>query len=178
VFIEAPVLGNQAVAEAAALNVLCACKNETEFESLKPILSCIGTPRYFGAVGTAAAAKISLNFLIGANLAAFSSSFAYLEKKNVNTDAFLTVLQNSPLNLSFYPVWAEKFKNRKYEPVMSSAGNLVKDIGLIKDQFKQAGVHTGAAESTYKLAHEAIDAHNQDKDITAVYETAFNPKKS
>jgi len=81
VWIESPVLGNQAVAEKAALNVMVACKNQSDFESVKPILSCIGTPRYFGSVGTAAAAKLSLNFLTGASLVAFSESYAYLEKK-------------------------------------------------------------------------------------------------
>jgi len=180
VWVEAPVLGSPVVAEKAALNIMVGCNNQADFEGVKPILSCLGIPRYFGTVGKATATKLSCNYLIGAYIVAFSESYAFLEKKNVNLDEFLAVLLNSPLNLSgdYYSVWSKKFKTRTYDQIVASAGAIQKDIGLVVNQFQQAGVHTAAAEGIFKHINDAIDVHHvQNKDVTAIFEAALHPKQ-
>jgi len=181
VFVEAPVLGNTTVAQKAGLNVMVGCKNQADFENLTPIFSCLGTPRYFGQIGTATAAKLSFNFMLASTLVTFSESYAYLEKKGVNLDSFLTVLTNGPLNLAggYYPVWSGKFKNRSYDPIAFTAAGIEKDVRLAVNQFQQAGIHTAAAEGVYKQIKDAVEIHHvQDKDFSAVFEAAMNPKKS
>jgi len=177
-WIEAPVLGANTVAEKAALKVLVGCKREL-FEAHKSVFACFGTPCYLGVVGAATATKIANNFMLGANIAAFAESYAYLERsKVVDMDAFLDIITNGPFNLAggYFAKWAEKFKNRDYSSVAFAANGIDKDVSIALKEMEQAGVHTGAAAGIYKLIHDAVVNYEVgDKDFAAIYEAA-NPR--
>lgn len=128
-WVESPVLGNQLVAEAGKLQVshnlydfgltrkVCVGATREQFDKLSPMLSCLGTPRYVGEVGKATTMKLGmvfdfphsrrqgLNYILGANVVAFSNAFGLMEQAGVDLDMFTTVLSNGPLNLAggYYP---------------------------------------------------------------------------
>jgi len=177
-WVEAPVLGNWMVAEKAGLQIMVGCE-EALFEKYKGIFSCFGTPRYMGSVGAATATKLANNFILGANIAAFAESYAYLEKSGVKLDTFMSILTNGPFNLSggYFTIWADKFKNRSYDNNITFAANgLEKDVALALSEFKKVGIHTGAAEGIHKLVHDAVYSQNVgEKDFSAIYE-GVNPR--
>jgi len=176
-WVEVPVLGNQFLADQGKIQLLLGGTQEdfTRFESL---LSHLGTPRYIGEIGKASTMKLGLNFILGANLAAFSNAYALMENANVDLDMFTTVLTNGPFNMAggYYGIWANKMHERSYEPAVFPVVGIKKDVSLAVDQMKQLGVNTVAAEAVLTLYTQAEAQGNGTKDFSAVYDST-NPKK-
>jgi 3-hydroxyisobutyrate dehydrogenase-like beta-hydroxyacid dehydrogenase len=70
VWVEAPVLGNQFVAEDGKLQV-CVGGTREQFDMLVPVLSSFGTPRYIGEVGKATTMKLGKKKFKNLNFGSF-----------------------------------------------------------------------------------------------------------
>ena len=146
-YIEAPVLGNNDVADRGQLQVLVGASEE-DFAKFTPLFISFGTPRYLGQIGTATSTKLALNFLFGANLTAFATSYGYLQSVGANLETFMTILTNGPFYLSggYHPVWANRFNSQDYTSnIAFTVQGLEKDISLARNEFAEAGVNTAVA---------------------------------
>lgn len=92
---------------------VCVGGTKEQYERLVPILSSLGTPRYIGDVGKASTLKLgsfelflrlnaslALNYILGANVVAFSNAYGLMEEAGVDTNMFIAVLNNGPLSLA------------------------------------------------------------------------------
>lgn len=173
-YLEAPVLGSIAEAQAGRLFVMVGGTQE-QFTRWADLLRCFGPePRLIGQVGQAAALKLALNQLIAAEIAAFSLSLGLVQKEGIAVDTFMAILRRSAL---FAPTFEKKLPRllaRDYANPNFSTRHLLKDVDLFLKEATTAGLNTGSLEGVRPLLEKTIERGLADVDYSALFETV-NP---
>ncbi len=166
-YLEAPVLGSIPEAKTGRL-IIMAGGPEALFESMRPILSCIGLePRRVGDIGQASAMKLALNQLIASLTVAFSTSLAFAEENGADVDAFMGILRESALYAPTFDKKLSKMLEHDYRNPNFPTEHLIKDIGLFKSEAKK--LDTQLLEVLERLYRRAQAGHIRE-DYSCVYD--------
>ncbi len=177
-YLEAPVLGSIAEAEAGTLTVMVGAAPEL-FDHWAPLLRCFGPePLRVGPVGHAAALKLALNQLIGSQMAAFALSLGLVQRAGVDPDLFMRVLRGSTL---FAPTFGRKLPrllDRHYADPNFPIKHLLKDICLALGEARHHGLAASALEGVEHLLRSALAQGLADADYSALYEIVNPPQQA
>lgn len=129
-WVDAPVSGSTALAEAASLTAMVGA-HPNDFERVEPVLEAMTGARYrLGGPGSGAAMKLALNLVIASSTQAISEALVLAERVGIGRDAAYEVIANSAVSSPFVAYKRAAFMNPDTEPVGFSLQLMQKDLDL------------------------------------------------
>ena len=167
-FIDAPVSGGVGGAEAASLAIMVGASRDT-FESVKPLLQCMGAKVIrAGEVGSGHAVK-ALNNLLGATiLAASAEVFAVGEKFGLDPAVMHSIVDaSSGGSFMSNRVWPKAVLPQSWDFGFALA-LMNKDVGIAMSLIESTGVQTVLSQANAQIWAEAHAQAAQGADMTEV----------
>jgi 3-hydroxyisobutyrate dehydrogenase-like beta-hydroxyacid dehydrogenase len=152
--VDAPVLGSVPAAEEGTLGVL-AGGSDADVRTAWPLLEAMGRPRHVGPLGTGAALKLVYNSTLGGAMAALGEALVLAEALGVDRSVALDVLEQSHLK-TLAAGKRELIESGDYPPRFTLA-MAAKDLGLVADAAREAGVRLDVGEVARRLIEAARD---------------------
>lgn len=166
-FLDAPVSGGVAGAEAASLTVMIGGEPDT-FEKARPVLQVIGQNlQLVGPSGSGTIVKLANQLLVGINMAAVAEAMVLGVKAGADPKKMLEVLSTSFGSSRMLDRGVPLIVERNFgggTPV----DLLRKDLGLIEDLAAQLGVPLSTGTQARKVFDRAHDADYGADDMTAI----------
>ncbi|MCA5923750.1 NAD(P)-dependent oxidoreductase [Curtobacterium oceanosedimentum] len=170
--VEAMMLGTKAPAEQGKPTMLAAGPGEL-LDRVTPVLDAVGakTVRAGDHVGDGTALKLAANAWIASITAATGQSLAIAAALGLDPDLFLQAIEGSASDSAYAHTKGAAMIARTF-PAQFALDGLRKDIGLITDAARTAGVSTTLLEALDRVYADASAAGHGADDIAAVG-TAF-----
>lgn len=170
--VEAMMLGTKAPAEQGKLTMLAAGPAEV-LDRIDPVLDAIGakTVRAGDRVGEGTALKLAANAWIASITAATGQSLAIAKGLGIDPELFLQAIEGSASDSAYAHTKGKSMLSGEY-PAQFALDGLRKDIGLITDAARSAGVSTTLLDALGRVYADASAAGHGGDDIAAVG-TAF-----
>ena len=170
--VEAMMLGTKAPAEQGTLTMLAAGPADL-LDRVGPVLDAIGakTVRAGDRVGDGTALKLAANAWIASITAATGQSLALAAALGLDPALFLQAIEGSASDSAYAHTKGAAMIAREF-PAQFALDGLRKDIGLITDAARTAGVSTTLLEALGRVYADASAAGHGGDDIAAVG-TAF-----
>ena len=166
--LDAPVLGTRAPAEQGTLVALVSGDPAT-VETARPVLDAISSRTVVVGpeVGAASALKMVCNAWVGTITAALGQSVALAEGLGLDPRLFLAAIEGGPVDAPYVRAKAGPMLSGDYPPSFTVRG-AEKDLGLIVDAVRRAGVDDDLAQVVRGLFRRARDAGHGGDDMAAV----------
>jgi 3-hydroxyisobutyrate dehydrogenase-like beta-hydroxyacid dehydrogenase len=163
--LDAPVLGTVPQAEEGKLKIF-AGGDQDVFERWRPVLEVLGVPRLLGPLGSGASMKLVVNSTIGAVAAALGEALALSDALDLEERATLDVLADSVIAPAVSRA-RPSIETGAYPPrfKLSLAR---KDLGLVTDAARKAGLELRVAPATRDWLQAAVDEGIGGLDYTAI----------
>ncbi len=169
-YLEAPVLGSIAEANAGSLLIMVGATPE-HYAEWSPLLHALGSEvRLIGPVGKAAVMKLALNQLIAAEMTAFSLSLGLVRRGGVDVDHFMGVLRKSALYAPMYDKKLPRMATRNYGQPNFSTRHLLKDVELTLAAAETSHLSPGGLPGVQSLLIDTIAMGLGEVDYSAIYE--------
>ncbi|MEM7769916.1 MAG: NAD(P)-dependent oxidoreductase [Cyanobacteria bacterium P01_A01_bin.37] len=173
-YLEAPVLGSIPQATDGSLIVMAGSTPDC-FEKYQPLLKCFGPdPMYMGDVGTASAAKLAMNQLIGSLTAAFSLSLGMVKRSGIDVDQFMEIVRQSALYAPTFDKKLQRMCDRNFENPNFPTKHLLKDMLLVTETSQAMGLDARLSDSVCQIVQQTMDQGLSEADYSALYAT-INP---
>jgi len=174
-YLEAPVLGSTPQAKEGTLVVMVGSSKD-QYERWLPILERFSPdPLYVGPVGKATALKLALNQLIASLQTAFSFSLGLVRRNGIDPDLFMKILRTSSLFAPTFDQKLPRYLRRDFSDPHFPTRHLLKDVRLILDEGKAAGLTTAALEGVREILEMAVARGLGDADYSSLYEAVDPP---
>jgi 3-hydroxyisobutyrate dehydrogenase len=178
-FVDAPVLGTRAPAEAGQLTVLAAGPRDVR-AALEPILKAISSRTFWTGEDGASAASTRLKLVANSWVIAVSNAagemVALAQALDVDPHQFLGLIEGGPLDSGYLRAKAALIMDDALTPPSFSAAAAGKDAELIVAGAAARGVRLdGAQASADRFARVVRDGHGGD-DMAAAYYASFEDK--
>ena len=162
-FIEAPVLGSVPAVETGKLFIMVGGE-PAAFERVRPVLQVLGDVRYIGPLGAAARLKLVANSM----LAIISADAGELDnaglRAGLDRERVWEVITRLAPPLD---VRRAGFMDGRYEPAMFRLADMLKDLNLASEVYREVGVQTPLTETARELFQRAAQDH-ADQDLAAI----------
>jgi 3-hydroxyisobutyrate dehydrogenase len=169
-YMEAPVLGSIPQAREGNLVVMVGSTKD-QFERWRQVLERFSPdPLYVGPVGKASALKLALNQLIASLTAAFSFSLGLVRRSGVDVDQFMKILRSSSLFAPTFDQKLPRYLRRDFSAPHFPTRLLLKDVRLVLDEGRAAGLTTAALEGVREIVEKAVAQGLGDADYSSIYE--------
>lgn len=171
-FIDSPVLGTKAPAEAGQLIVLAAGPPEAK-ERVGLLFDAIGKEtRWLAAEpGAASRLKVVINTWIVGLVETLGESIALAEALDIDPADFLAAIEGGPLNSGYAQMKGKAMIERDFTPSFSLR-LAAKDAGLAVEAAQGAGIELPLAEAVRAQMSRGSDAGHADEDMAATFLTA------
>lgn len=174
-YLEAPVLGSIPQARARQLIVMVGSTSE-QFEHWEPLLGCFGPdPLYVGDVGSAAAMKLALNQLIASLTSAFAYSLGLVRREGLDVDQFMNILRQSALYAATFDKKLPHMLSRDFSAANFPAQHMLKDVRLILQQGRAAGLETAALAGVERVLEKTVECGHALSDYSSLYDAVDAP---
>lgn len=174
-YLESPVLGSIPQAKSGEL-ILMVGSTEPQFTAWLGILRCFGPePMYLGEVGSAAAAKLAMNQLIGSLTTAFAMSLGLAQRSGIDVEKFMAIVRESALYAPTFDKKLTRMVNRDFANPNFPTKHLLKDMNLFVEASHEAGLDPTAAKGVSAIVERAIALGLADSDYSALF-NAVNPE--
>ena len=124
-------------------------------------------------MGQASALKLACNAWIGSLTAALGQSMALAEALGVDPDLFLEAISGAAVDSAYAHVKGELIRNGDFPPSFALDG-VVKDLGLMLDAARGAGVTDTVLAALLSVFRKASEDGHGAEDMAAVH-AAFRP---
>jgi 3-hydroxyisobutyrate dehydrogenase-like beta-hydroxyacid dehydrogenase len=163
--LDAPVLGTVPQAEEGKLKIFVG-GDQGAFERWRPVLEVLGVPRLVGPLGSGASMKLVVNSTIGAVVAALGEALALSDALGLEERATLDVLAESVVGPAVSRA-RQSIETGAYPPrfKLSLAR---KDLGLVTDAARAAGLELRVAPAARDWLQSAVDQGLGGLDYTAL----------
>ena len=172
-YVAAPVFGRPDAAEGGRLAVAAAGRRET-VERCKPLFEAMG-PKLF-VVGEqpalANAAKLAVNFLIGAAVESLAEALAFAGKSGVDTAALVEFLTSTSFTAPVYKIYGAIIMEGKYEPAGFALPLGLKDMRLVLQAAEAQNVAMPVASVVRDRMLTALARGNEKKDWSVIARVA------
>lgn len=169
-YLEAPVLGSIPQVEAGQLAILVGGTAE-QLERWEGLLKLFGPqPRLLGEVGQAALAKLAFNQLMASHVAAFSLSLGLVRRSGLDVDQFMEILRGTVLYAPVVDRKLDLLRRRSFAAPHFTTSTLLKDVNLMADAARAAGLDTVALEGVRAALARAVETGHAEEDYSSVYE--------
>lgn len=150
-FVDAPVSGGVAGAEAATLSIMVGA-SKANFERVSPVLRALGDKLFHVGTeaGQGAAVKVVNQLLCGVHIAVAAEGFALANKVGIDPQVILEILGGSSASS-----WMLKDRGPRMlqdDPAVTSTVDIfVKDLGLVLDAGREAKAALPLAAAAYQM---------------------------
>ena len=173
VFVDAPVLGTRAPAEAGQLLVLAAGP-ESARTGAGPVLEAIGSRTVWVGEGPGAASRLKLvcNSWVLAVTHGTAEALALADGLGVDPQSFLDAIEGGSLDMGYLRIKADTIRSGQYTPSFA-VSTAEKDARLIVSAGEEAGVRLDVAEAGAERFRRAAELGHGDEDMAASYFASF-----
>jgi 3-hydroxyisobutyrate dehydrogenase len=177
-FVDAPVLGTKAPAEAGQLTVLAAGPVAAR-PILAPVLEAIGRQTTWtsedGSTGAATRLKLVCNSWVLALTSGTAEALALASGLGVDPAAFLDAVADGPLDCGYLRVKAYAILTGDYTPNFTLT-TAAKDARIIVEAGERAGVRLDVAAAGVERFRRAVEQGHGAEDMAATYFASFDMK--
>ena len=167
-YLRAPVSGNPTVVRAGNLSFIVSGPRET-LERVEPVIKTIGpTVHHVGDGEQARIVKLALNLMIAGLAQLMSEALVLAEASDVSRKDLLETMASSAVGAPFVQYKTEPLLRDDFSATFTTA-LMEKDIDLILDAAKQAGVELPVAEEMKGLLRATAEAGYADDDFMALF---------
>lgn len=169
-FVDAPVSGSVALAEAGTLTVM-AGGSARDVEAVQPVLEAVSARTYhMGPVGSGATIKLAVNSIVYGLGQAVSEALVLAEAAGIERARAYEVFANSAVAAPFVHYRQEAFLKPGQVPVAFRMVLARKDLDLALELAGSVGAALPQSELNRMVVGEAIGAGYGDHDMSAVAE--------
>ena len=147
--LDSPISGGNPMAIAGTLAIMTGGDKEV-FDSVKPLLECMGHPVYTGGSGSGSVTKLVNNMVAGAYLSAIAEGYAFAAKAGIDLQTTFDATRCGFAGGPLYDNKVPKIIHRDYEPGERIAVHL-KDIHNAKHFAHKLGVDTPVTDVTMQI---------------------------
>jgi 3-hydroxyisobutyrate dehydrogenase len=167
-FVDAPVLGTKAPAEAGQLIVL-ASGPVTALERCRPVFEAIGARTLeLGDAGAGTRLKLVVNGWVLAVTQATAETVALAEALGLGAERFFEAVEGGPLDLAYARAKAAVMADED-APTSFGLALAAKDGALVVEAAEQAGADVPLARAVAGRLREGAEAGLGDEDMAATY---------
>ena len=167
-FVDAPVSGSVALAEAGTLTVM-AGGEASDVEAVRPVLEAMSARIYhMGPVGSGATIKLAVNSIVYGLGQAVSEALVLAEAAGIERSRAYEVFANSAIAAPFVHYRQEAFLRPGQVPAAFRMVLARKDLDLALDLARGVGASLPQGELNRTVIEEAIEAGFGDHDMSAV----------
>ena len=167
-YLRAPVSGNPTVVHAGNLSFIVSGPRET-LDRVEPVIRTIGpTVHHVGGGEQARIVKLALNLMIAGLAQLMSEALVLAEASDVSRKDLLEVMGSSAAGAPFVQYKTEPLLRDDFSATFTTA-LMEKDIDLILDAAKQAGVELPVAQEMKSLLRATAEAGYADDDFMALF---------
>ncbi len=167
-YLDCPVLGSLPEARSGTL-ILMAGGSDEDYNVALPILQVIGkNPRHIGDIGQGATVKLAMNQLIAGLTASFALSLALVEKEDIKTEQFMSILRDSALYAPTFDKKLDRMLARDFSEPNFPTKHLAKDIRLFLSVAQQLNLETCALEGISQLLDKTLSQGLANTDYSAM----------
>ncbi|NLU71647.1 NAD(P)-dependent oxidoreductase [Streptomyces sp. HNM0575] len=172
-FVDAPVLGTRAPAEAGQLLVLAAGPEHARAEAA-PVLEAIGSRTVWAGEEPGAATRLKLvcNSWVLAVTHGTAEAMALADGLGVDPQDFLDAVEGGSLDMGYLRIKAGAIRSRDFTPSFA-VGTAEKDARLIIAAGEEAGVRMDVAAAGAERFRRAAELGHADEDMAASYYASF-----
>ncbi|XZF12396.1 NAD(P)-dependent oxidoreductase [Chitinophagaceae bacterium MMS25-I14] len=132
-YLDAPVSGSVRQAEDGQL-IIMAGGPKAAFEKVQPLFSHMGKMAlHLGDSGAGNTAKLAINTFLGISAQALAESVLFAQQQGVQTEDFITIINNSALGNAFNRIKGDAIIQNNYRPAFALK-HIVKDLNLAKNE--------------------------------------------
>jgi 3-hydroxyisobutyrate dehydrogenase-like beta-hydroxyacid dehydrogenase len=167
-YLRAPVSGNPTVVRSGNLSFIVSGPREA-LDQVEPVLKTIGpTVHYVGEGEQARIVKLALNLMIAGLAQLMSEALVLAEASDVSRQDLLETMGSSAVGAPFVKYKTEPLLHDDFSATFTTA-LMEKDIDLILDAAKQAGLELPVAQEMKSLLRATAQAGYGDDDFMALY---------
>ena len=167
-YLRAPVSGNPTVVRSGNLSFIVSGPREA-LDRVGPVLETIGpTVHYVGDAEQARIVKLALNLMIAGLAQLMSEALVLAEASDVSRQDLLETMGSSAVGAPFVKYKTEPLLHDDFSATFTTA-LMEKDIDLIIDAAKQAGLELPVAQEMKSLLRATAEAGYADDDFMALY---------
>jgi 3-hydroxyisobutyrate dehydrogenase-like beta-hydroxyacid dehydrogenase len=167
-FVEAPVSGSVAAAEAATLTILAGAAAD-DFATVEPLLAKMGSPvLHLGEVGTASLMKLAINSLVYGINQCLSEAVVLAERGGVDRGRAYEAILESAVSSPVISYRREAFLRPEETPVSFTLLLEEKDLRLTTELGQRLESPMPQAELNRRVVQAAIEAGHGEKDIASI----------
>jgi 3-hydroxyisobutyrate dehydrogenase-like beta-hydroxyacid dehydrogenase len=167
-YLRAPVSGNPTVVRAGNLSFIVSGPREA-LDRVEPVLKTIGpTVHYVGEGEQARIVKLALNLMIAGLAQLMSEALVLAEASDVSRKDLLETMGSSAVGAPFVKYKTEPLLHDDFSATFTTA-LMEKDIDLILETAKQAGLELPVAQEMKSLLRATAEAGYADDDFMALF---------
>ena len=172
-FLDAPVTGSRAQAEAGQLSFLVG-GSEAVLESVTPVLNAMSKEiLHLGPVGSGAKLKLINNFLCGVQIASLAEGLAWIERSGLDREKVLTFLKSAAPGSPLLGAISARMVSQIYS-VNFLLRLMAKDLRYAETEAAHCDIDLTTAASARKLFDDAVAKGFGDEDMASVIEPLRN----
>ncbi|GAB3913081.1 3-hydroxyisobutyrate dehydrogenase [Microlunatus endophyticus] len=174
-YLDAPVVGTKAPAEAGELSTLVSGPRQL-VDRVLPVLEAISAKITVAGdhAGPASALKLVCNAWIGVLTSGIGQSIALAQAAGLDPELFLAAIKGAAVDSAYAQIKGPMMINSSYQPPAFAVDGVLKDLGLIKDLAATAGVRTELIDTVQAIFDRTSTAGHGHDDMAAV-RTQFTP---
>lgn len=168
-FVEAPVSGSRAPAEAGELVALLG-GDRADVEEVRPLLAPLCREVLVcGPVGSGLRMKLAVNLYLDAAVAALAEAVHFADRLGLDLGTFRTAIQTGQLGSPLTRVKVPKLVDRDYA-VQAAISDVLANTRLIAAEAQAAGIASPLLDLSSELYAETLALGHARSDMTAVRE--------
>lgn len=167
-FVDAPVSGGPAAAEAGTLAIM-AGGEEDAISTIAPVMADLGTFTHMGALGAGQATKLINQTLVLNNYCVMAEALNLAEKYGVDASKVPNALASGHAGSNLLPVLFERMIERDWTP-QGYARQVLKDLEMLNDAAHDVGAPMPMSGQALTLYRMLIAQGKGELDGTAVLE--------
>lgn len=166
--LDACVLGNLKHARDGEIRLMIGGESSA-VNTLLPVFRTLAKDvRHLGPSGTGAKAKIAMNLLMGAQMQALSEAIVYGVAAGLDRDTLISMIAASGYSSPMMSFKCGAMSSRRFERADFKLSLMRKDLGLVLEQARAAGVPLPVTAAGHNVLTAAVNAGLGDLDCSAV----------
>lgn len=171
-YVDAPVSGTKAPAEAGKLVVLASGPSAAQ-DAVAPVFDAVGAKTIWaGDAGKGQALKLAVNSWVLSVLEGLSEAVAFTEAHDVDPQLFLDTIDGGPLDVGYAGMKVPGMLERSYDDVSFALSGAAKDARLIVAAAEAAGLSLSQATAIRDRFAEGVEAGHGDEDMASIVEVS------
>lgn len=170
VFVDAPVLGSKQAAEKGTLLVLASGPRQAQKRAEEILAPVSRGTIWVGADLTAGQRlKLVVNGWLLNSIENLAETLAFAQALGIQPKRFLEAIEGSALDMEYAHLKSKAMLAGSFDDPQFSLNLAQKDVGLILEAARSAGLDLPVARATFEQIGWAIDLGHGEEDVGAIY---------